>query len=136
MEKPKTLYNNPWYLITFYGDYDVTENPLNIPETFGNFNDNSVDTSDPEQLREAVKGEFTNWLDEGDNEVEERLDSPIALYVIPFDDADDLVDFSDLIEGMQEGDRGKIDIEQYHLIVKTLSKQQLIILNYKQNDLE
>ena len=136
MEKPKTLYNNPWYLITFYGDYDVTENPLNIPETFSNFNDNSVDTSDPEQLKRAVEEVFTEWLDDGDNEGGERLDRPIALYVIPFDDADDLVDFSDLIEGMQEGDRGKIDIEQYHLIVKTLSKQQLIILNYKQNDLE
>ena len=133
MEKPKTVYNNPWYLITFYGDYDVTENPLNIPETFSNFNDNSVDTSDPEQLKRAVEEVFTEWLDDGDNEGEERLDRPIALYVIPFDDADDLTEFEDTLDSIHGGmGKGQITTDQYNLLIKNLLKQQLIILNYKQ----
>ena len=119
-QQPYTEFENPWFLITSYGDYDVADNILNIPEIISNFTRDDVDLSNDQVLRQEVMEQVLEFGDAP------SMDKPINVYVIEFGDADTVTIFEDILMGLSDNE---LDTDGYEIIINTLSRQKLITFN-------
>lgn len=123
--KPKNIYNNPWYCLLTYRNFEVCEskNPVELLDLFSNISLDGEETK--AKLHKEIEELWVeDFMDESE-EPESYFGRDIFIYYIRFPDSDTMIKFEDAISDLVHN--CSCNQEEYYIITKNLLIKELMV---------